>query len=269
MNDVVDLLLRHRSIRRFRPDPVPTEHLHAAVRAGQSASTSSAVQAYCAIHVRDRAALERLVGLTGGQAKVAACGAFLVICGDTRRHRIAGARDGHVHDTTLEAFLVATIDATLFAQNLCVALESMGYGICYIGGVRNQLDEVDRLLALPEGVYPLFGLCIGIADEVPSPRPRLPVESVLFEERYPDDETVLEHLAAYDVEHAEYVARRSGPAPTVPATTTAGPASSIDVKPSPPRPAPRTWSSTMAEKFSRPEREDIAAYYRSKGAVLE
>ncbi|HMN96623.1 MAG TPA: NADPH-dependent oxidoreductase [Phycisphaerales bacterium] len=249
MNAVVEQLLRHRSIRRFRPDPVPDEHIREAVLAGQAASTSSAVQAYCAIRVRDPATLERLVELTGGQRKVAECGAFLVICGDTRRHRIAAARDGVVHETRFEAFLVAAIDGALFAQNLCVALESMGYGICYIGGIRNHLAEADRLLALPHGVYPLFGLCAGIADETPLPRPRLPLGSVLFEERYPPDRIVLDHLAAYDAAHSEYVATRGGAAGG--------------------RPAPKPWSTIMATKFSEPERVDVAAYYRAKGAVLE
>ena len=207
------------------------------------ASTSSAVQAYCAIRVRDPAALAKLVVLTGNQGKVAECGAFLAICGDTRRHRILAESHGRPYDAKLEAFMVAVIDAALFAQNLCVALESMGYGICYIGGLRNHLHEVDSLLGIPHGVYPLFGLCVGLPDEDPQPRPRLPVQGVLFEERYPDDETMRQHARAYDEAYERWLSARGA--------------------------AVKAWSRTMGEKWTRPEREDLAGYYRSKGAVLE
>lgn len=222
---------------------MPDEHLHDAVRAAQMASTSSAVQAYCALRVRDAAALAALVELTGGQRKVAECGAFLVICGDTRRHRLAAAAHGHPYDATLEAFLVATIDAALFAQNLCVALESMEYGICYIGGLRNQLGEVDRLLEVPHGVYPLFGLCVGIPAEVPPARPRLPVDSVLFDGRFPADEELLARLGSYDEEYAAFLRDRGA--------------------------AGTGWVRTMGEKWRAPERVALAGYYEAKGARLE
>ncbi|CAM5624427.1 FMN reductase (NADPH) OS=Lysinibacillus sphaericus OX=1421 GN=nfrA1 PE=3 SV=1 [Lysinibacillus sphaericus] len=43
-----------------------------------------------------------------------------------------------------------------------IAAESMGYGICYIGGVRNKPEEISELLNLPDYVFPLFGLTIGV-----------------------------------------------------------------------------------------------------------
>ena len=106
------------------------EHVRAAVEAGQAASTSSAVQSYCLIQVADAGAREKLIELTGGQEKVAACGGFFVVCGDTRRHRLLTERAGKPYDARLEAFLLAVIDATLFEQNLVLAFESLGYGIC-------------------------------------------------------------------------------------------------------------------------------------------
>ena len=125
-NIVLDTLLAHRSIRRFSTEPVVEEDLRQAVAAGQQAATSSNIQGYCAIRIRDAKRLKRLVKLTGGQKKVAECGAFLVICGDTRRHRLLARRSGRPHVSNLEAFMLALIDASLFAQNMVVALESLG-----------------------------------------------------------------------------------------------------------------------------------------------
>ncbi len=169
MNDLVSLMLSHRSIRRYREEPVSAEHIAAAVDAGQAASTSSAVQAYCVIHVTDQQHRLELAALTGPQDKVARCGSFFVICGDTRRHRLLCESAGQIYRAAFEGFLVAVIDASLFAQNFALAFESMGYGICYIGGLRNQLSEVDRILKIPEGVYPLYGLCVGAGGRADGP----------------------------------------------------------------------------------------------------
>ncbi len=242
MNPILDLLSAHRSIRTYTDESVADEHVRAAVEAGQRASTSSAVQAYALIRVRDAATRERLVALTGNQEKVARSGAFFVVCGDTRRHRLACAREGAPYDARLEAFLVAVIDASLFAQNVCLAFESMGYGICYVGGLRNDLDVLDRLLEIPEGVYPLYGLCVGRPAENPLPRPRLPLDAVLFEERYPDDRTMQRHLDAHEAALGDYYAKRGR--------------------------AGRTWTASVAKALSVPRREALAAYYAKQGADL-
>ncbi|MEM9662161.1 MAG: NADPH-dependent oxidoreductase [Planctomycetota bacterium] len=247
MNDakdaVMDLLLQHRTIRRFKPDPVPEEHVRLAVEAGQMASTSSAVQAYGLIRVRETATREAIADLAGPQPKIAACGAFFVVFGDTRRHRIAAKRDGNAYDQRLESFLVAAIDASLFAEKMVIAFESMGYGICYIGGLRNDIDRLDGLLGLPAGVYPLFGLCVGVPDEAPSKRPRLPLDAVLFEERYPDDQTVLDQLAEYDTSYLEYLRQRGVVEPVA-------------------------WSAQRAQAYAEPKRTHLGPYYTRKGADL-
>jgi len=243
MNDVIDLLLRHRSIRKFTADPVPDAHIAAAVAAGQAASTSSAVQAYSLLQITDPDTRSALVPLTGGQAKVAEAGAFFVVIADSRRHRIAAELHGKPYDVRLEAFLVAAIDASLFAQNLCIAFESLGYGICYIGGLRNQLDEVDALLELPDGVYPLYGLCVGIPDQDPSYRPRLAPSAVWMKDRYDADATVRADLEAYDARYRTYRRERGA--------------------------TEASWSGIVARAHAEPKRAYLAAHYRNKGARLD
>jgi len=245
MNETIALMKRHRSVRQYEDEPIPAEHIRAAVEAGQAASTSSTIQAYCLIQVTDPDHRRQLVALTGGQEKVARAGAFFLICGDVRRLRLVAQRTGQPHHTRLEGFLLAVIDASLFAQNLALAFESLGYGICYIGGLRNHLEEADALLGLPEGVYPLYGLCVGvptIAAMAAPRRPRLPVDAVLFHGRYPDDERMRALVDAYDQAYRAYLEARQA--------------------------EPRTWSQAMAGQFTTPRRQEIAAYYRRKGADL-
>ncbi len=59
-----------------------------------------------------------------------------------------------------EQLLVATIDTALMAQNVAIAAESEGLGLCYIGGIRNNPQDVSEILKLPEHVYPVFGMCL-------------------------------------------------------------------------------------------------------------
>lgn len=236
-------LLTHRSIRRFAPDPVPEEVLARWIEAGQAASTSSHVQAYAAIRVSDPETRARLAELTGGQRQVAEAGVFLVICSDSRRHQLVCSRAGDPCVENFESFLVAAIDASLFAQNLVVAAESEGAGICYIGGLRTELAAVDALLELPSGVYPLFGLCLGTPAEDPDVKPRLPIEEVLYEERVPEDATTLEQIDLYDTVMGEHYAARglSG----------------------------RNWSGGVRRKRGKPHRIELPDYYASKGASLD
>ncbi|MEO0511408.1 MAG: NADPH-dependent oxidoreductase [Planctomycetota bacterium] len=243
MNDTIALLKNHRTIRRFTDEPVPDGNIREAVAAGQMASTSSAVQAYSILRVRDDIKRRKIAELCGPQDKVAECPAFFVVCADSRRHRLAAERDGFDYDQRLEAFLVGVIDASLFAEKMAIALESMGYGICYIGGLRNCLSDVDAVLGTPEGVYPLFGLCVGRPDEEPSRRPRLPVDAVLMEETYDSDDRVLAKLDEYDATYRAYLADRGAPSED-------------------------GWSQRMAQKYPTPSRPDLAAFYAGKGADL-
>lgn len=210
MNDTLQLLLAHRSIRKFTAEPVPDDQIRDIVRCGQAAATSSNIQAVTFIRVRDAGKRERLAELAGGQPYVASAGAFLVVCADLNRPRLAcEAEGGTFQEGMTEHFLLATVDAALAAQNCAVAAEALGLGICYIGGLRNNPRAVSDLLELPRLVYPVFGLCLGHPDQAPEPKPRLPLEAVLGEDRYPAL-GMPERIRAYDAQLREYYRRRSG-----------------------------------------------------------
>lgn len=243
MNDLLTLMVAHRSVRSFFPTPVPDEQIRLAVQAAQQAATSSWIQAYCLLQVVSPEERTRLAELCGGQAQVAEAGAFFVLCGDQRRHRLIARRAGAARADSLETSLLAIVDASLFAQNLTLAFESQGLGCCYIGGLRNQLPEVDRLLELPPGVLPLFGLCVGEPREVPATRPRLAPEAVWSKGRYPSDEQVLAGVDEHDERAGVHYAERGLPG--------------------------RDWSTGVLRKFTAPMRSGLAAYYRSKGASFE
>lgn len=240
MNPVLETIASHQTIRSFTDEPVPDAVVERVVRAAQHASTSSNVQGYALLRVRDAEKRERLVELTGGQPQVARAAAFFVVCADQRRHRLAAERLGRPYEPNLETWLVAVVDASLFAQNVALGFESEGWGICFIGGLRNRLPEADALLGLPQDVLPLYGLCVGRPAEEPSARPRLPLEAVLVDETYPTDEVLWEEIERYDEAMGAYYAARGK--------------------------AGWSWSDGTSRKFAAPRREHLRAFYEGKGA---
>jgi hypothetical protein len=90
---------------------------------------------------------------------------------------------------------MAIVDVALAAERMVCAAESLGLGICYIGGLRNDAQGVKDLLNLPEGVFGVFGLCVGwpVEPNTAEIKPRLAQDAVWFRERYSADPSVAEY----------------------------------------------------------------------------
>jgi nitroreductase len=210
MTSVIELLKSHRSIRRFKPDPIAEQLLQEILLAGQAAATSSFLQGATIIRVRKPESRSRLALLAGRQAHIETAAEFLVFCADLRRGGNACAQfDKPFSGDYTEHFIIATVDVALMAQNVVVAAESAGLGICYIGGIRNNPREISDLLQLPHGVYPVFGLCLGYPDQNPEVKPRLPLKVIVKDEVY-SEEGDAALIAEYDEHVREYYRTRTG-----------------------------------------------------------
>lgn len=245
MNRVIEQILNHRSIRTFKDEPLTDEQIHIMVESAQRASTSSHYQAYSIIGLTDPSIKEEIAGLSG-HAHVKNSGHFFVFCADL--NRLAYGADPETKTKmnanleNTEHFLVAAIDAALAAQNASLAAESMGLGICYIGGIRTDIKRVDELLNLPEFVIPLFGLAVGYPDHKPELKPRLPMEAIYFENTYrPDEQAYHRALERFDETLQEYYAKRST------------------------NQRQDNWSTQIQRKLSKPVRMEVTEYIQSKG----
>lgn len=187
-NDHIALLLSHRSVRGYLPDPVPPGTLETLIAAAQSAATSSNLQTWSVVSVEDPAVRKELAAIANNQKHIEECPLFLVWCADLSRLQRLGEAEGATLEALpyFETFLVAAVDAALAAQNAVVAAESLGLSNVYIGALRNRPEEVARLLGLPPGVMGVFGLCVGYAkpEAAAEVKPRLPQSLVLHRGRY-------------------------------------------------------------------------------------
>jgi FMN reductase (NADPH) len=213
MNEAITTILNHRSIRHFKDKQLSDDQIKTIVACAQAASTSSFIQAYSIIGIKDKDKKQKLAEIAGNQEYVARNGHLFVFCADLSRHEFIGKMEGKDVLASIEStekFMVALIDATLAAQNAAIAAESMGLGICYIGGIRNNLEGVKELLKTPDRVIPLFGMTIGYPEKINDQKPRLPFEHIYHEEEYEQDQEVYLHqLQEYNQQISNYYVERT------------------------------------------------------------
>jgi nitroreductase len=205
MTPTIDLLRAHSSVRSFTGHAISDQQREAIVGAAQAASTSSFLQCSSIIRITDTALREKLVQYTGGQQYVATAAEFWVFCADFNRNWQINPQ---AQLGLAEQLLLGCVDTALMAQNAMVAAESLGLGGVFIGGIRNQIEDVVTLLRLPKFVMPLFGFCLGYPAQHNAFKPRMPQSMLVHENSYqPLDKT---QLASYDAElEAYYLSRDS------------------------------------------------------------
>lgn len=203
MNDTIRTQLAHSSVRAFTDEPVTSEMRTQILDAARAASSSCALQVTSIIRVTDPALRARIAELSGGQAHVTAAPEFWVFCADYHRLLVLCPEAGL---GWTEQFLVGCLDTGIMAQNAFTALESLGLGGCFIGGIRNGIAEVSALLRLPQNVFPVVGIAFGHPAVRNPVKPRLPAAVTFMENGY--EEPASTELDAYDETMRAYYAGR-------------------------------------------------------------
>jgi nitroreductase len=182
---MMDILQNHRSIRKYKPDEVEVEKLHAILEAAGRGSNIGNMQAYSIVVTRDPAIRRQLWEAHFKQDMVLQAPVHLTFCSDFNRFsewcRLRKADPGY--DNFL-SFLTGAIDAMIAAQNAAIAAESLGLGICYLGTATWMASRMIEILELPRLVVPVTALVIGYPDEDPSLTDRLPLTGFVHRDKY-------------------------------------------------------------------------------------
>ncbi len=206
---VKELLRSHSSVRKYTGEQIPRETVVELIQTAQMAASSHFVQAYSVIWVTDEEKKQKLGELSKNDFQFTTAGASFLFCVDFKRLQKAGQKHGvEIVADTVENVLVGVADVAIFAQNFVIAAEAEGYGICYIGGARNNPAEISELFNLPEYVFPLFAMTIGTPTKRNETKPRLPVDAILHENGY-DVDKYDSLLDEYDSIMENYYASRS------------------------------------------------------------
>jgi nitroreductase len=185
MTEISDFLLDRRTIRKYSSQPVDDILLNDLLTMGCRASTTGNMQVYSIIITRDEINKIELAPFHFNQKMITEAPVILTFCADFNRFnkwcKIRNAEPGY---NNFLSFMTAAIDALLVAQTVCIAAESKGLGICYIGTTTYNANKIIEALKLPKGVVPVTTVTIGWPAEKPDQPDRLPLEAILHNETY-------------------------------------------------------------------------------------
>ena len=246
-------ILSHRTHRRYKPDPVPDDVLEIVLAAALSAPSKSDLQQVAIVLVKDRAKQAAIGGWIPDMPWIATAPLFMVFCGDNRRmRRVAELRGRPFPNDTLDMFMNAAVDAGLVLQCFITAAAALGLGCCPISVVRNHVEKLAELLALPAGVFPVAGLCVGYPSQTGWSSMRLPPALTVHTDRY-DDHDLPAQLEAYDRRRE---ARHATPRENQRYVDRYG------------YTEPYGWSEDKARQYSVPERHNFGPFVRRQGFAL-
>ncbi len=193
---MIQTIFNHRTIRKYKEATIDQQLLMSTLLAGTRASTTGNMQVYSIINTESAELKQLLAPAHFNQKMVTSAPNVLTFCADFNRFnqwcKLNGAEPGY--DNFL-SFITAAIDALLVAQNVALAAEANGLGICYLGTTIYNADKIIEILKLPKGVVPITTLTIGWPDETPELTDRLPLEAILHQEVYQEyNETSIHEL---------------------------------------------------------------------------
>jgi nitroreductase len=163
---VLALLKGRRSIRRYRPDPVPDEMVEQLLEAGRWAPSASNRQPWAFIVIRDEA-IRRQVAQHAAYyfvrwAHVSEAPLLIVLCGNAR-------------NPVYRQFLHE--DIGLAGSHIMLQAKALGLGTCWIGGLDRK--AIAGILKVPDHLEIVGLLTVGFPAEDPDPPDRKPLAAIV------------------------------------------------------------------------------------------
>lgn len=245
-------MARHRTMRHYTDQPVDPALVRTLCAVALAAPSKSDLQQADIVVVEAPSQREALAALLPDNPWAKAAPAFLVFCGNNRRHRRVHELRGHgFANDHLDAFFNPAVEAGIVLGAFIAAAESVGLATCPISAIRNHPEQVAEVLALPQHVFPVAGLCVGWPSGFTAMTPRMPLAATVHTDRHDD--------AALDRHIAEYDARRDRDKP-VRARRRDDLFGAHQ---------PYTWSEDKARQYAQPERKGWGAFVRRIGFRLD
>lgn len=194
----MELLNKHVTIRKFEDRPIEKELLESILYSGTRASTTGNMQVYSVVITSNSEKKKQLTPFHFNQPVSINAPVLLTFVADFNRFSkwctLSNAKPGY---SNFISFYTASIDALLAAQNVCVAAENNGLGICYLGTTTYNAREIINVLDLPKLTFPVTTVALGYPDENPDLTDRLPLKGIVHSEKYADysDEQIKELYA--------------------------------------------------------------------------
>lgn len=182
-----DFFKTRRSIRKYTNQEIEDDLLNELFEVAARASNTGNMQLYSVVVTRDPVMKKKLAPLHFNQSMVEEAPVVLTFCADANRFvKWCKQRDADPGYDNFQTFITASIDAIILTQTFCMAAESKGLGICYLGTVTYMTQEIVDVLNLPQYVVPVATITLGYPAELPEQVERLPISGFIHNETYQD-----------------------------------------------------------------------------------
>ena len=203
--NVSEAIRKRRSIRKFKPDPIPEEKIRLLLESARLAPSGTNTQPWRFIVVKDDDTKRELQEAAHNQRHIKSAPVIIVCCADLKAFKEFPERvdelieSGALPERTREVFIpylkkgmsTVTKDALMIAAaaNVAIAVEhivlqavEIGLGTCWVRWYED--NKIKEILDIPEHVEVMALLPVGVPDEEPSQRPRLSLDKIVFNEKY-------------------------------------------------------------------------------------
>lgn len=162
--DAIEALKSRRSIRSYKPEPVPKEIIEDLVDCGRLAPTARNEQPWEFVAVTDAATRKRIAAEAEfGKFIADAPACIVVLCENTQYY--------------LE-------DGSAATANILLAARAHGLGSCWVAGdKKGYADRVREIVGAPKGYRLISLIAVGYSAEEPRP-PKRSLSEVLHWERF-------------------------------------------------------------------------------------
>lgn len=201
----IDVLLNHRTIREFKSSPMPPQQLSILLDISKRTATSMGLQSFSIIRIVNPE-LKAAIAEVCNQEYVARVPELFIFIVDAYRNSRIAREQGITSDIERDSdrFFQGWTDAAIAAQNMVAAAELGGFGTVFFGSILNNVPKMIELLKLPELTFPVVGVGIGVPNQKPQLKPRMPREANVFDDSYTVFDSYLELLEDYDEEMEQY-----------------------------------------------------------------
>ncbi len=183
----MELLNKHVSIRKYTEQSIEDKLIESIIYSGTKASTTGNMQLYSVIVTKNETKKKELLPLHFNQPLVKSAPVLLTFVADFNRFsKWCNFNEAVPGYNNFLSFFTAAIDALLVAQNVCIAAENVGLGICYLGTTTYNAREIIKVLNLPNLTFPVTTVALGYPDESPELTDRIPLNGIVHYEEYSD-----------------------------------------------------------------------------------
>lgn len=191
MLTVMEAIQKRRSIRKFKPDPVPDELINQMLEAARLAPSGTNRQCWRFQVIRDPALKERIFEEATFSQKHVLEAPVVIVCGSelltfVKGHKLSppGSEYFGADSEDWDALKQFLPDAHLYTgiavTHMVLAGTALGLGTCWVQRIR--YGQLARMLGWPRHIAALTLLLVGYADEEPPPRSCLALEDIVLQE---------------------------------------------------------------------------------------